>query len=222
MSRIDAAPAARRPQARLPSVPRSRWSRPEALGEGVAAGERSIRARDLAAAGATELLSKDVGVSLGGSRRDAETTRHLIVRASSGDQLDHLKLPIRDHRRPLVHDCDHDGEANNGPRPRLLTRRRNFGWYSLRSSFLLAGPLARDALADRRDEARLVTAAVGFRQLVLVQRRDAAQEIELVAEVRPHHLGAIGRDGERHAVVDERAEGLAHRFLARKGPREQV
>jgi hypothetical protein len=65
-------------------------------------------------------------VSLCGPRRDAEAPRYLIIRASGGDQLDHLKLPIRDHRRPLVQDCDHGGEANSSPGPRLLTRRRNF------------------------------------------------------------------------------------------------
>jgi hypothetical protein len=66
-------------------------------------------------------------VSLRGPRRDAEAPRDLVVRASGGDQLDHLKLPIRDHRRPLVQDCDHGGDANNGRLPRLLTAGRNFG-----------------------------------------------------------------------------------------------
>jgi hypothetical protein len=65
-------------------------------------------------------------VRLRGPRRDAEAPRDLLVRASGGDQLDHLKLPIRDHRRPLVQDCDHGGDANNGADPRLLTARRNF------------------------------------------------------------------------------------------------
>jgi len=33
--------------------------------------------------------------------------RDLVVRVSGGDQLDHLKLPIRDCRRALMQDCDH-------------------------------------------------------------------------------------------------------------------
>jgi len=46
-------------------------------------------------------------MGLSGSRRDAEPRRDLFVRVSGGDQLDHLKLPIRDCRRPLMQDCDH-------------------------------------------------------------------------------------------------------------------
>ena len=98
----------------MPSVPRSGWSCSEALGEGVPAGEGSVRAGDLPTARTAELLPQDVRVSLCGSRRNAETPRYLIVRASGGDQLDHLKLPICDHRRPLMQDCDHAGEANSG------------------------------------------------------------------------------------------------------------
>jgi len=91
----------------VPSVPRSRWSCSEALGEGVSAGERSVRARDLPSPRATELLPEHVRVGLRGSRRDAEPSCDLVVRVSGGDQLDHLKLPIRDCRRPLMQDCDH-------------------------------------------------------------------------------------------------------------------
>src|SRR3954468_12057476 len=105
MSQKDAAPAAHtRSQARVPSVPRSGWCCSEALGEGIAAGERAVRARDLPSPCATELLPEDVRVGLGGSRRDAETSCDLVVRVSGGDQLDHLKLPIRDGGRPLVQD----------------------------------------------------------------------------------------------------------------------
>src|SRR3954462_10487345 len=65
-------------------------------------------------------------MSLRGSRRNAKLPCDLIVRTPSGDQLDHLTLPIRDHRRPLVEDCDHAGDANNGHASRLLIGRRNF------------------------------------------------------------------------------------------------
>jgi hypothetical protein len=49
-----------------------------------------------------------------------------IVRASGGDQFDHLKLPIGDDGRPLVQDCDHDDDANSAIERRLLTLRRVF------------------------------------------------------------------------------------------------
>jgi hypothetical protein len=72
------------------------------MGEGVAAGQRSIRAWDLPTSGATELLTEHVGVGLRRTRRDAETASDLLIRASGGDQLDHLTLPIRNNRRPLA------------------------------------------------------------------------------------------------------------------------
>src|SRR5262245_22571988 len=57
--------------------------------------------------------------------------------------------------------------------------------------------------AARRDEARFVTAGVRLAQLGLVERADPPQQLELVAEMRAHHLGPVGRDREAHAVVDE-------------------
>lgn len=61
------------------------------------------------------------------ARRDAEATRDFLVRVAGGDELDHLTLPIGDHGRPLMQDCDHGGDANNGQQARLLTGWRNFG-----------------------------------------------------------------------------------------------
>src|SRR6202007_2274699 len=69
--------------------------------------DRAVCARDLTASGAAELLPEDVGMRLGGSRRDAEPECNLVVRAPGGDQLDHLKLAIRDYGRSLMQDCDH-------------------------------------------------------------------------------------------------------------------
>ena len=102
MSEGDAAPAAARPQARVSLVPRGGGICLEALGEGVATGQRSVRARDLATPSATELLPKDIRVGLRRARRDAETVSDLFVGTPGGDQLDHLTLPIRDDRRPLM------------------------------------------------------------------------------------------------------------------------
>ena len=47
-----------------------------------------------------------------------------------------------------------------------------------------------------------------------VERADPREELELVAEVRTHHLGAVRGDREGDAVLDERAECVAH-----SGPR---
>ncbi len=98
----DPAPAAVTPQARVSLVPRGDGTCLEALGEGVAAGQRSVRAWDLTTPCATELLPKNIRVGLRRARRDAETACDLFVGTSGGDQLDHLTLPIRDDRRPLM------------------------------------------------------------------------------------------------------------------------
>jgi uncharacterized caspase-like protein len=54
-------------------------------------------------------------VSLRGARRDAEAASDFLVRATVGDQLDHLTLPIRDDGRALMQDFDHGGDGNNAP-----------------------------------------------------------------------------------------------------------
>jgi hypothetical protein len=170
MSQKDAAPATRRSQARVPSVPRSGWSCSEALGEGIAAGERAVRARDLPTPRATELLPEHVRVGLGGSRRDAEPSCDLLVRVSGGDELDHLELPIRDRRRSLVQHCDHAAT--------LPTRFVRAYWPDGVSCDLR---LRAYAGALGMDEARLVPAAVCLGQLVLVEGADPLQQVELVA-----------------------------------------
>jgi hypothetical protein len=53
-------------------------------------------------------------------------------------------------------------------------------------------------------------------ELAVVESPDPAQPLELVAQVRSHHLRPVGRDRERHAVVHERAEGVAHDVLFRE------
>ena len=59
------------------------------------------------------------------------------------------------------------------------------------------------------DEARRVAARVRLAELARVQGSDPAQEVELVAEVRAHHLRAVRRDRELHARVREGAERVA-------------
>jgi class 3 adenylate cyclase len=73
-------------------------------------------------------------VSLRCARRDAEAASDFLVRATAGDQLDHLTLPIRDDGRALMQDFDHGGDANNGSSRSLLPARRIFAPYSQRSS----------------------------------------------------------------------------------------
>src|SRR5437763_6492846 len=83
-----------------------------------------------------------------------------------------------------------------------------------------AGLRRADAWAAQ--EARLVATAVRLAQLVLFQRADAAQQVELVTQMRAHHLGPVRRDRELHAVREERPERLAYRFLVRQCTREQI
>src|SRR3954468_7375314 len=72
------------------------------------------------------------------------------------------------------------------------------------------------------DEARLVPARVRLVQFLLIERPDPEQQLELVAEVRSHHLRAVGGDREAHAALDERAERAPHRRLVRERLRQQV
>src|SRR4051812_17969373 len=64
----------------------------EASREGVEAGQRPVRDRDLPAAWNAELAAQDVGVRLRCPRRDAELEPDLLVRVPGGDQLDDLLL----------------------------------------------------------------------------------------------------------------------------------
>ena len=109
-------------------------------------------------------------MGLGGSRRDAEPSCDLLVRVSGGDQLDHLKLPIRDCRRPLMQDCDHGAT--------LSTRFRHDYWPD-GVSWTLRLRAYTGALCVH--EARLVAAPVCLGQLVLVEGADPLQQLELVA-----------------------------------------
>jgi hypothetical protein len=48
----------------------------------------------LTPSGHAELLTKDVGVRLGGARGNAKALADLLVRAPCGDELDDLALPL--------------------------------------------------------------------------------------------------------------------------------
>src|SRR4029079_2486998 len=65
------------------------------------------------------------------------------------------------------------------------------------------------------DERGCVAACVRSREALLVEGPDPVEKVELVAEVRPHHLGPVGGDRERHLVLDEPGERLQHQHIAR-------
>src|SRR5205809_1190269 len=115
-----------------------------------------------------------------------------------------------------------------------------WSWRSVRSSFASSLPFmaghATAAPAQRlstdggirtcgvcsADEARLVAARIGRCELLLRQCADPQQQVELVSEVRPHHLRAVRGDREKDAMVDERAEDVPHRVLVAHRLREEV
>src|SRR5262245_10211320 len=97
---------------------------------------------------------------------------------------------------------------------------RSFSASSLsaaRSSFSRSGSVVTRSRvggdADAPPEGGGVAARVRLAELVLVERIDVEQELELVAQVRTHHLRPVGRDRERHLVLDERPQRVAHRSL---------
>src|SRR5262249_21571175 len=115
-----------------------------------------------------------------------------------------------------------------------------WSWRSVRSGFASSLPLmARHATGapTRRlsadggirlggvlsaDEAGLVTARVRLFELLLRQRADPQQQVELVAEVRAHHFRAVRGDREEDAAVDERPKDVPHFVLVAKCLREEV
>src|SRR4051812_3398326 len=59
-------------------------------------------------------------------------------------------------------------------------------------------------------------------QIRLRQSARAQQQLELIAKVRPHHLGPVGSDREGHAAVGERPDRVAEGVLVDQRAREQV
>ena len=84
---------------------------------------------------------------------------------------------------------------------------------------------ARAATRSGRERAMKLAAwprAFAARSSSCVERADPLQQLELVAQVRAHHLRAVRRDRERDAVLDEGAERVADRVLVGERLREQV
>ena len=72
------------------------------------------------------------------------------------------------------------------------------------------------------DKASLVSALIRLGELLLVECLDASKQVELVAQVRAHHLRAVGRDCELDAGVDERPECVPYGVLVSKRSCQQV
>src|SRR4051812_43981372 len=108
--------------------------------------------------------------------------------------------------------------VSENPAPfELFFMPRRYAWRSGATidrweySALDAGDASRAA-----DEARFVPTAVRLVELIPGEGADALEQLELVAQVRSHHLWAVGGDREPDAAVDEHAEHLSHRSLVRK------
>ena len=117
----------------------------------------------------------------------------------------------------------------DGPeRGQELPASRRGHVYSNRTRRLVVRFLRALRIADRDDQpADLMKLASWPRAFAAasssgVERADPLQQLELVAQVRAHHLGAVGCDRERDAVLLEGCERLADRVLVGEGLREQV
>src|SRR4051794_9214781 len=178
------------------------WCRLEAF-ERVLAGRVSECERDLPPSADPQLGAQNVRVRLRRSRRHAEPLRDLDVRATLSDQLDDLSLT----------GCELDVFAESDHR-RASCRR-----------------LAADAIRRGGDlsvlhlwvyEGGVVASSVHSVQISLRQGAHTQEQLELVAQVRPHHLGPVGRDCEGDAAVGEGAQGVAEGVLVGERAREQV
>lgn len=98
----------------VPSAPAVGRSRLEASCERVVTGDGSVRHGDLSPPGDTQLLAQNVRMSLRRSRGNTEPLADFVVRATCGDQLDHLTLPLGDRREGFA-ECVFHGLDAKGP-----------------------------------------------------------------------------------------------------------
>src|SRR6266446_6157079 len=82
-------------------------------------------------------------------------------------------------------------------------------------------PLDPSSAKPPAHEARLVPAGVRLVELLLSQRPDPQQQVELVTQVCPHHLRAVRRDREADAVLDECPEDVPHGRLVGQSLRQE-
>src|SRR5918911_3534948 len=84
-------------------------------------------------------------------------------------------------------------------------------------------PRARSSALHRSAyESRLVPARIDLAQRVGADSPEVEEQPQLVAQVRPHHLGPVGRDRERDIAVRENGDGLAQSVLVGECARQQV
>jgi hypothetical protein len=156
-------------RARLPSAPDAGRRRRELTREGVFARERPEGGWNLAPPRHAELLPQNIAMRLGGSRRDAEPFADLFVRAAERDQDDDLQLTFRQPEVRTASVVCHGATLCRGKRP----NHRPMGVF--------AGRLDASRAEASAHEARLVPARVRLVELVLGERADAEEQVELVA-----------------------------------------
>src|SRR5205814_3083578 len=189
----------------VPSGPASGTPGSEALRERVVAGQFSVRARDLSTPRDAELLPQDIAMRLRRPWRDAEPLSNLFVRVPGRDQLDDLLLSRSQNGRGRLQHRRHSPDGNKGVLSWLLTKRRIWP----------ATPNASRGGQHRLTphERSRMPALVRDRQLLALEGADPHQQLELVAQVRPHHLVCRRLLEKKNPVVGESAEGLAHGLL---------
>jgi hypothetical protein len=107
----------------VPSVPRFRSYRSEALRERVVARQFSVRERDLPPSRDTELLPQDIAMRFRRPWRDAEPLSNLFVGATCRDQLDDLLLSRSQNGRARLQHRRHGLDGNKVVPAWLLTER---------------------------------------------------------------------------------------------------
>jgi hypothetical protein len=157
------------------------------------------RERDMSSPRDAELRPEDVGMGLGSSRRYAQALRDLSVGASLCDQLNHLSLAESE----LL----------------LLGHGRKRCWQ--RATRL---PIDRPAYLVRLHpsvyKGRGMAAGVHHDRLPLVESTRPYEKLELIAEMRPHHLGPVCGDRELDTAIDEHPYRVAQRVLVRNRARQ--
>ena len=149
------------------------------------------------------------------SRRSARCRVELVERAREADREQEAEEDVRarDERAELLEQL-----VVLALEPRL-ERFRALGFEHLALELVgIRRSHAGAATPIVPPERRRVAARVRLAEPVLVERADPEQELELVPEVRAHHLRAVRRDRERHLVLDERANRRRARRPRRAAP----
>src|SRR5687767_9603192 len=96
-------------------------------------------------------------------------------------------------RQVPAYRCEASVASSDSSSSELSAARSSAAAVAISANSLAVRP---DGSGRAADEAGLVAAGVRLAQLVLVQSADPHEQLELVAEVRAHHLRPVGRDRE--------------------------